>query len=95
VKIGKISFSIRNQDRTLRYFLRLADVERVKLKYDQAVGSRELAEQLGVDQTVIGRLVQGGHLQRNLRRTVDSYHAPKFDVDTARRLLQTRDRIPR
>jgi len=95
VKIGKISFSIRNQDRTLRYLLRLADVERVKLKYEQAVGPRELAEQLGVDQTVIGRLVQGGHLQRNLRRTVDSYHASKFDVDTARRLLQTRDRIPR
>jgi TniQ protein len=87
VKIGEIAFAIRNRDTTLHYLLRLADVERVKSKYEQAVGPRELAKQLGVDHKVISRLVQEGHLRRKWRRTVDGYHAPKFDVDAARRLL--------
>ena len=89
VKTGEIAFAIRNQDRTLRYLLRLADVENVKMKYDQALSSRELSDQLGVDHKVISRLVQQGHLPRYSRRTVDGYNAPKFDLDTARRLLHT------
>jgi hypothetical protein len=93
VKTGDIPFVIKNQDRTLRYLLRLADVERVKLTYEQAVGPRELAKQVGVDQTVIIQLVQCGRLQRKSRRTVDGYHSPKFDLDTVRRLLQMRDRL--
>ena len=92
VKTGEILFVIKNQDRTLRYLLRLPDVERVKLTFEQAVGPRELAKQVGVDRTVISQLVQGGRLQRKSRRTVDGYHSPKFDLDTARRLLQTRER---
>jgi len=88
VKTGEIAFVIRNQDTTLRYLLRLADVENVKMKYEQAFGLRELAKQLGVDHKVISRLVKQGHLRRKSRRTVDGYHAPKFDVDTARRLLR-------
>ena len=92
VKTGEIGFAIRNQDRTLRYLLRLADVESVKLKYEQALGSRELAKQLGVDQAVISRWVQEGELKKTSRRTVDGYRAPKFDVDTARRLLDTYNR---
>jgi hypothetical protein len=88
VKTGEIAFAIRNQNRTLRYLLLLADVKNVKVKYEQALGSRELAKQLGVDHKVISRLVQQGHLQRQPRRTVDGYHATKFDVDTARRLLR-------
>jgi hypothetical protein len=36
VKTGRIAFAIRNQDRTLHYLLRLADVEGVKIKYAQA-----------------------------------------------------------
>jgi hypothetical protein len=87
VKIGEIAFAIRNQDRNLRYLLRLADVESVKIKYKQALSSRELAKQLGVDQTVISRLVQEGQLRRKSRRTVDSYHTPKFDVDTTKGLV--------
>jgi hypothetical protein len=93
VKTGEIAFAIRNRDTTLHYLLRLADVERVKFKYEQAVGPRELAKQLGVDRTVINQLIQGGHLQRKSRRSVDGHHASKFDVDTARRLLQTRNRL--
>ena len=93
VKTGEIAFTIRNQDETLRYLVRLVDVEKVKLQFEQAVGPRELAKLLGVDNTVINQLVQSGHLQRKSRTTVDGYHAPKFDVDTARRLLHTRDGI--
>jgi hypothetical protein len=89
VKTAEIAFSVKNQDRTLGYLLRLADVESVRTKYEQALGSQELAKQLGVDHTVISRLVQAGHLRRNSRRTVDAYHAPKFDLDTARRVLRT------
>ena len=55
VKTGDIAFTIRNQDETLRYHVRLADVENVRIKYEQALGSRELAKQLGVDHTVISR----------------------------------------
>jgi len=88
VKTGEIGFSITNQDRTLRYLLRLADVENVNMAYDQALGSRELSEQLGVDRKVIRQLVQEGHLRRKPRRTLDAYHIPKFDLDAARRLLR-------
>jgi len=87
VKTGEIGFAIRNENKTIHYLLRLADVETVGIKYEQALGSRELAKQLGVDHTVISRLIREGHLQRKSRRTVDGYHAPKFDVDTVRRLL--------
>ena len=88
VKTGEIAFATRNQDRTLQYALRLADVESVKIKYAQALGSRELAEELEVDHNVISRLVKEGQLRRKPRRTIDAYHTPKFDVDTARRLLR-------
>src|SRR6185503_11182462 len=78
VKTGEIAFAIRHYDRTLRYLLRLADVQSVKMKYEQALGLRELSKRLGVDHKVISRLVQEGHLRRKSRRTVDGYHAPKF-----------------
>jgi len=88
VKTGEIAFAIRSQDRILHYLLRLADVESVKIKCAQALGSRELAEALGVDHNVISRLIKEGRLRRKPRRTIDAYHTPKFDVDTARRLLR-------
>lgn len=88
LKIGEIGFAIKNQDRTLRYLLRLTDVENTKIKYEQALGLRELAKQLGVDHSVVNQLAKEGKLRRKSRRTIDSYNAPKFDVDTARRLLE-------
>ncbi len=88
LKTGKIAFVIKNQDTTVRYLLRLADVERVKMKYEQALGTRELAKQLRVDHMMISRLVEEGHLRRESRRTTDAYHAGKFDIDTARTLMQ-------
>jgi hypothetical protein len=87
VKTGEIAFAIRNQDRSLRSLLRLADVESVRSNYEQAVGSRELAKQLGVDHSAISQLVQEGLLRKKSRRTVDGYRAAKFDVHSARRLL--------
>jgi hypothetical protein len=87
VKTGEIAFVITNQDGTLHYLLRLADVENFKMKYEHALSSRELSKQLGVDHTVISRLIEEGHLRKTLRRTVDGYHAPKFDMDSARKLL--------
>jgi len=58
VKTGEIAFAIRNQDRTLRYLLRLVDVENAKIRYEQTLGPRELAKQLGVDHKVISQLVE-------------------------------------
>jgi TniQ len=84
VNTGEIAFAIRSQDRTLRYLLRLADVESLRIKYERALGSRELAKQLGVDQTVINRLAEEGHLRRHPRRTVNGYHVSKFDPDAAK-----------
>jgi hypothetical protein len=88
VKTGEIAFATRSQDGTLHYLVRLADVESIKIKYAQALGSRELAEELGVDHDVISRLIKEGQLRRKPRRTIDAYHTPKFDVDPARRLLR-------
>lgn len=88
MKTGEIAFAIRNQDRTVRYLLRLTDVETVKMQYEQALGSRALAKELGVDQTIINRLVQEGQLRRKSRRTIDGYNSPKFEADAARRLLR-------
>jgi hypothetical protein len=87
VKTGEIAFAIRNQDRTLRYLLRLTDVKHVKMKYEQALGLRELAKQLGIDHSVISRLAGEGYLQRKARRAIDGYHASKFDADAVRMLL--------
>jgi TniQ protein len=87
VKTGEIVFAIRNRNTTIHSLLLLADVERVKLKYERAVGPRELAKQLGIDHTVISRLVQEGQLRRKARRRADGYLAQKFDVDGARILL--------
>jgi hypothetical protein len=87
VKSGEIGFTIRNQNETLHYLMRLVDIESVRIKYEQALGIRELAKHLGVDHTLISRLVQEGKLRRKSRRTVDGYHAPKFDVNAARKLL--------
>jgi len=67
----------------------LPDVETVRIKYEQSLSSRDLAQQLGVDHTVISQLIQEGHLRRKPRRTVDGYHALKFDADTARGLLRS------
>jgi hypothetical protein len=89
VKTGEIAFAISNQDRTLRYLLRLADVESLRIKYERALGSRELAKQLGVDQTVINRLAEEGHLRRHPRRTVNGYHVSKFDPDAAIKLSES------
>jgi DNA-binding transcriptional regulator LsrR (DeoR family) len=88
LKTGEIAFVIKNQDTTVSYLLRLSDVERIKMKYEQALGTRELAKQLGVDHMMINRLVEEGHLRRESRRTTDAYHAGKFDVDIARTLMQ-------
>jgi hypothetical protein len=87
VKTGEIAFVIRNQDKTICYLLRLTDVATVKIQYEQALGSRELAKELGIDQTTINRLVQEGRLRRKSRRTIDGYNSPKFEADAARRLL--------
>lgn len=87
VKTGEIAFAIKNQAGSLRYLLRLEDIETVRRNFEQALGLRELAKQLGVNHTVISRLVREGYLSRKPRRTVDSYHCRKFDVDTVRKLL--------
>ena len=84
VRSGEIAFAIRSQEKTLRYLLRQADVQTVRIKHEQAIGSRELAKQLGVNHTVIDRLEKEGHLRRRARRNVDGYNAPKFDADAAR-----------
>ena len=89
VKTREIAFTIRNQNETLGYLVRLVDVESVRIKYEQALGRRELAKQLGVDHTLISRLVQEGKLRRKSRRTVDGYQTAKFDVDAARTYCKT------
>jgi len=89
VKTGQIASAIKNRAGSLRYFLRLKDIEIVRRNFEHALGLRDLAKQLGVKNTVISRLVRNGYLRRKPRRTIDGYHASKFDADVARMLLTT------
>jgi hypothetical protein len=86
---GDLDFVIRNEGMALQYLLRLSDVENVKDKFDQAISSRILAKQLGVDSRAICRLIKAGYLEAKPRRAVDGYHTIKFDADVAQKLLKT------
>jgi TniQ len=89
INTGEIDFVIRNEGTVLRYLLRLADVENAKDKFQQAISSRTLAKQLGVDCKAIRRLTRAGYLEAKPRRAVDGYHTIKFDADAAQKLLKT------
>lgn len=89
IQAGEIDFVIRNEGTTLRYLLHLSDVENVKDKFEQAISSRTLARQLGVDCGVIHELTKSGYLRTTSRRAIDGYHTSKFDPDSANILLKT------
>lgn len=94
IKTGDLDFVIRNEGTTLRYLLRLSDVENVAFRFDQAISSRSLAKQLGVDCKAIHRLTKAGYLQPKSRRAEDGYHTIKFDHDAAEKLLRTLPELP-
>jgi hypothetical protein len=94
IKVGEIDFVIRNKGTALRYLLRLSDVENVKDKFEQAISSRTLARQLGVDCGVIHELAKSGYLKTTSRRAIDGYHTSKFDPDAANKLLKTFSELP-
>jgi TniQ protein len=89
IKAGEIDFVIRNQGTALRYLVRRSEVENVKDKFDQAISSRTLAKQLGVDCKDIRQLAKTGHLKVKPRRATDGYHTIKFAPDAAEKLLKT------
>jgi hypothetical protein len=89
VKTGEIGFVSRNQQETLRYLLRLADVENARIKYEHAIGLRELAKQLGVDSKLVNRLVHKESWRKKPRRTVDGYHTLRLDPEAAIKLLNS------
>jgi hypothetical protein len=94
IKTGEIDFVIRSEGTSLRYLLRLSDVENVKNKFEQAISSRTLARQLGVDCKAIQQLAKAGFLQAKSRRVVDGYRTIKFDADAAENLLKTLRDLP-
>jgi hypothetical protein len=89
IKAGEIDFVIRNEGTALRYLVRLSDVENVKDKFEQAISSRTLARQLGVDCKAIQQLAKTGLLEAKSRRAGDGYRTTKFDADAAEKLLKT------
>jgi hypothetical protein len=89
ITTGELDFVIRNEGTALRYLLRLSDVENLKDKFEQAISSRTLARQLGVDCKAIHQLAKAGFLQAKSRRAIDGYHTAKFDADAAEKLLKT------
>jgi hypothetical protein len=94
IKSGEIDSVIKNEGTTVRYLLRLSDVESVKDKFQQAISSRTLANQLGVDCKVIRQLAKAGHLEIKSRRARDGYHTIKFAPDAAEKLLKTVGDLP-
>jgi hypothetical protein len=95
IKAGEIDFVIRNEGTALRYLLQISDVEAVRFNFDQAISSRVLAKQLGVDCDVIRQLARAGHIKSKSRRAVDGYYTFKFEADAAEKLLQTLSELPR
>jgi hypothetical protein len=94
IETGEIDFVIRSEGTSLRSLLRLSDVEKVNDKFEQAISSRTLARQLGVDCEAIRRLKKEGYLEAKTRRSVDGYHTIKFDADVAQKLLKALGEAP-
>jgi TniQ len=94
IKAGEIDFAIRNEGTALRYLLRLSDVENARDKFERAISSRTLANQLGVDCKAIRQLAKAGHLEVKSRRATDGYHTIKFAPDAAEKLLKTVGDLP-
>lgn len=87
IRTGEIQFVITNERATLKQLLRLSDVENLKCKFGQAVSSRALARELGVDCQVVRELNRAGILRTRWRPAVDGYHTTKFDRHSAQELL--------
>jgi hypothetical protein len=92
IKTGEIDVVIRNEGTALRYLLRRSDIENVKARFEQAITSRTLARQLGVDCKAIRQLTKAGFLKAKSRRAVDGYHTTRFDADVAQKILKTHGR---
>lgn len=78
---------IKNQGTTLKYLVRLSDVENLKCKFEQSLSTRSLARILGVECEEIRELARAGHLRARWRPAVDGYHTIKFDRDSVVELL--------
>jgi hypothetical protein len=76
---GEVGFVIRNQGATLKYLVRLSEVENLRAKFEQSLSTRDLARELGVDCEVVRGLARAGHLRTRWRPAVDGYHTIKFD----------------
>jgi hypothetical protein len=87
IRTGEIEFVIRNERATLKHLLRLSDVENLKCKFGNAVSSRALAKEFGVDCEVVRELGRAGILKTRWRPAVDGYHTIKYDRDSAQALL--------
>lgn len=94
IKTGELDFVIRNEGTALRYLLLLSDVENVTDKFEQAISSRTLARQLGVDCNAVHQLAKAGFLQAKSRRAVDGYRTIKFDANAAEKLLKAVGDLP-
>jgi len=89
IAVGEIEFVIRNQRATLKYLVRLSDVERMEHKFDESLTTRELARELGVECEVVRDLARQGRLKTRWRPAVDGYHTIKFDRDSVHELLNS------
>jgi hypothetical protein len=89
IATGELRFAIKNQGTTLKYLVRLADVENLKCKFEQSLSTRSLARILGVECEEIRELSRAGHLRARWRPAVDGYHTIKFDRDSVVELLNS------
>jgi len=87
----EIAFVIRNQGTTLKYLLRLSDVENLKVKFEQSLTARAVAKELGVDCELVRELGRAGILKTRWRPAVDGYHTIKFDRDSVQALLNRQE----
>jgi hypothetical protein len=86
---GELRFVIKNQGTTLKYLVRLSDVQDLKCKFEQSLSTRSLARILGVQCEEIRELARAGHLRARWRPAVDGYHTIKFDRDSVVELLNS------
>ena len=94
IAANELQFVIRNQGTTLKYLVRLSDVEDLRSKFEQSLSTRDLARKLGVDCEAVRELARAGHLRTRWRPAVDGYRTMKYDYDSAEKPFIFESLIP-
>ena len=94
IAANELPFVIRNQGTTLKYLVRLSDVENIRSKFEQSLSTRDLARKLGVDCEAVRELARAGHLRTTMetcgRWLPHDKVRPRFDAGVIEQWFDSR-----